>query len=105
MKRLQPSEFLKFLKNEKCGVLFTNISQCDRCDKAKEVMEEVQQQLPLFPIIEFREAQNVYPLNELTKELDFDTVPTFVIFKNGKGMKVIKSVNKAEVYIKAIKDN
>lgn len=104
MRRLQPNEFKKYLENEICGVLFTNISLCDRCDKVKEIMQEVQQELPLFPIVEFREAANVYPLNVLTEELNFDTVPTFVVFKGGKGTKVIKSVNEAEVYIKAIKE-
>ncbi len=104
MRRLYPQEFSKFIENEVCGILFTNPAPCVRCDAVKETMNNVKNELPLIPIVYFQEASNVYPLNELSKQLNFNTVPTFVIFKNSKPVKVIKSVKHLKIYVEAIKE-
>lgn len=103
MRRLQPSEFSKFIENKVCAILFTNPTPCDRCDRVKLKMQEVQQELPLVPMVYFEEAANVYPLNELSKQLKFNTVPTFVVFKNKVPVKVIKSVNPVSDYVNAMR--
>lgn len=104
MRRLQPSEFSTFIKNNVCAILFSNPIPCDRCDAVKKVLNTVQQELPLVPIVYFEEAANVYPLNELSKQLKFNTVPTVVIFKNATPVTVIKSVNTPNIYVDAIKN-
>ena len=52
----------------------------------------------------WKAAADVYPVNELSKELNFKTVPTFVIFKDGKPVSVIKSVQTPKTYIQALQN-
>lgn len=102
MKLMEQSQYPELLKNEVAGILFVNATPCDRCDQVKAVMPEVEQKFPAIPLVYFDGAANVYPVNELSKELDFKTVPTFVIFKKGQPVKAIKSVQTAKTFIQEI---
>lgn len=101
MKQLEQSQYPVLLKNKVCAILFTNPVPCSRCDQVKALMPEVEQKLPNIPIVYFEAAADVYPVNELSKELNFNTVPTLVIFKDGKPVSVIKSVQTPKTYIQA----
>ncbi|AOR28708.1 hypothetical protein FORMB_16690 [Formosa sp. Hel1_33_131] len=104
MKELKQSDYPKLLKNKVCAILFTNPTPCSRCDEVKALMPKVEQKLPNIPIVYFSAAADVYPVNELSKELSFKTVPTFVIFKDGKPVSVIKSVQTPKTYIQALQN-
>lgn len=102
MKELKQSDYPNLLKNKLCAILFTNPIPCSRCDEVKALIPQVEQKLPNTPIVYFAAAADVYPVNELSKGLNFSTVPTLVIFKDGKPASVIKSVQTPKTYIQAL---
>ncbi len=70
------------------AVVFTQFNaHCNRCAKAIEVLKSIKK--PAIPIFEFSAPQDAYPLNQL----EINTVPTLVIFKNGKQQAEISGVD------------
>lgn len=102
MKKLDQSEYQKFIENSRIAVLVISRDNCPSCDSLKKTMlPRVQEKLPAIPFAEF-EGEDIYPVNELSKKFGFRTVPTVIIFKEGIPKKCIKGVTFSEEYIQEI---
>ncbi len=90
--------------NEKVVVVLTQ-KGCPSCKNLKEqILPKVRESLPLVPFVEFQEPANVYPINELSEQFGFKTVPVTVIYENGKAVKAITSTHLPKHYITKIQE-
>ncbi len=103
MRKIIPEELNEIINCNEVAVVVLTQKNCPVCENLKvQVIPEVRKELPLVPFVELEAIVNVYPVNELSEQFGFKSVPTVVIYKNGKAVEVITSTHLPKHYITKI---
>ncbi len=103
MRKITPEELKETINCNKIVVVILTQKNCPVCENLKvQVMPEVRKELPLIPFVELEAIANIYPVNELSEQFGFKSVPTVVIYKNGKAVEAITSTHLPKHYITKI---